>query len=100
MSSAIALHAPIEAATRVARGAAAADPADAMEATLRALVDAVPTATLLFDAEQQVRYANPAARVLARLCAPDKADRPLAVVADWHPELLNSGALHLCSMHG
>lgn len=100
MSSAIALHAPIEAATRVARGAAATDPADAMEATLRALVDAVPTATLLFDADQQVRYANPAARVLARLCAPDKADRPLAVVADWHPELLSSGALHLCSMHG
>ncbi|MBA8889853.1 signal transduction histidine kinase [Dokdonella fugitiva] len=102
MSTAIALHAPIEAASRAARSAPAADAAraDAMEATLRALVDAVPTATLLFDADQQVRYANPAARVLARLCAPDKADRPLAVVGDWHPELLNSGALHLCSMHG
>jgi signal transduction histidine kinase len=71
-----------------------------MEATLRALVDAFPTATLVFDAERYVSYANPAARVLARLCAPEKGDRPLEVVGDWHPDLLSSGALHLCSMHG
>lgn len=102
MSTAIAVHAPIEAPTRTARGVPVADAAngDAMEATLRALVDAAPTATLLFDADQQVRYANPAARVLARLCAPERAERPLAAVGDWHPELLSSGALHLCGMHG
>ncbi|HEU4662558.1 MAG TPA: ATP-binding protein [Dokdonella sp.] len=71
-----------------------------MEAYLRALVDAMPTATVLFDAAQQVRYANPAARMLARLCALDRPERPLAVVADWHPELLSGAALHLCTTHG
>ncbi len=100
MSTAIPFPAPAEAAVHPARGAPAAACPDAMEATLRALVDAAPTATLLFDAARNVRYANPAARVFARLCAPEKGDRPLEVVDDWHPELLSSGALHLCSMHG
>jgi signal transduction histidine kinase len=106
MSTASTFQAPGDPAALVARVAHPLPPtgvaasADAMEPYLRALVDVAPTATLLFDAEQRVRYANPAARVLARLCALDKPDRPLSVVGDLHPDLLNAGALHLCDLHG
>ena len=100
MSIAMTLPAPPEAAACLAHDALAAACPDAMEATLRALVDAFPTATLLFDSARTVRYANPAARVLARLCAPEKGDRSLEVVGDWHPDLLSSASLHLCSTHG
>lgn len=67
---------------------------------LQAFVDISSVATLVFDFEQQVLYANQAAHVFANILNPENKDRELRCVRDWHPELLPPAALHLATVRG
>jgi two-component system, NtrC family, sensor kinase len=69
-------------------------------AYLQAFVDISSIATLVFDSDQHVLYANHAARVFANILNPENKDRELKCVGDWHPELLSPAALHLASVRG
>jgi len=63
-------------------------PATDLGPFLLAALNASSIATLVFDAEQRVLYANPAARLFARLLNPQSGERPLIHVSDWHADLL------------
>lgn len=69
-------------------------------AYLRAFVDISSTATLVFDSDQRVLYANQAAYVFAKTLNPEDKDHELGCVSDWHPELLPPAALHLAMSRG
>jgi len=55
---------------------------------LPAVLNASSIATLVFDADQRVLYANPAARLFARLLNPQIDSAELVHVSDWHADLL------------
>ena len=55
---------------------------------LLAALNASSIAALVFDSQQRVLFANPAARLFARLLNPHAGQRALTHVSDWHPGLL------------
>jgi two-component system, NtrC family, sensor kinase len=67
---------------------------------LRAFVDKSSTAALVFDTEQNLLYANPAAVIFAGILNPENKDRELRCVRDLHPELMPPAALHLAVVRG
>jgi two-component system NtrC family sensor kinase len=72
-------------------GSAAIDPAaiDTDPAPfLLAALNASSIAALVFDSDQRVLYANPAARLFARILNPHADQHALTHVSDWHPDLL------------
>ncbi len=66
---------------------------------LRSLVDSAQDATLLFDADQVVFYANPAAILLAYSLREDESVE-LRLLTDWHPKLLPENALRMAADSG
>jgi signal transduction histidine kinase len=60
---------------------------------LQEFVDASSIATLLFEADGRVIYANRAARIFAWMLNPDKRGEEPRMVRDWHPDLLPAHAL-------
>jgi two-component system, NtrC family, sensor kinase len=78
-----------------------AEPGTAVASSyLRTFIDASSTATLVFDNEQRVLYANPSAHLFARSLNPAHGDEDLAYVRGWHPDLLPPAALHLAEVRG
>ncbi|MEO7326293.1 MAG: ATP-binding protein [Dokdonella sp.] len=73
---------------------------DEIASNLVRFVDASATATLLFDRQQRVLYANRAAVALAKIVNAQDKDRILDFVHDWHPDLLPAEAMHACLKSG
>jgi two-component system NtrC family sensor kinase len=69
-------------------------------AALRALIDKSSTATIVFDADEHVLYANVAAVAFAKVLNPDNQDRATHCLHDWHPDLLPPGALQQAMIRG
>lgn len=67
---------------------------------LQKFVDASSMATLLFEADERVIYANRAARIFAAMLNPDKQGEDLRMVRDLHPDLLPAHALQACQERG
>jgi two-component system, NtrC family, sensor kinase len=67
---------------------------------LRAFVDISSIATLVFDNDQRVLYANHAAHIFARILNPESKCSEYRWVRDWHPELLPPAALALAAENG
>jgi len=65
-------------------------------AFLPAVLNASSIATLVFDSDQRVLYANPAARLFARLLNPQANSDELIHVSDWHADLLPPGFAAVC----
>jgi two-component system, NtrC family, sensor kinase len=85
----------------VSTATTASPPADAVAASyLRAFVDISSMATLIFDSDQRVLYANQAAHVFATILSAESQDHELKYVRDWHPDLLSPAALHLATVRG
>ena len=73
---------------------------DAIASNLRTFVDSSANATLLFDRDERVLYANSAAVALANTLTPQDQERKPKLVDDWYPELMPAQALSECATHG
>lgn len=73
---------------------------DAVASSLRKFVDVSDIATMLFDEEKRVLYANRVAVACAKTLNPGDSDRELKHVHDWHPDLLPAQALAICGTRG
>jgi signal transduction histidine kinase len=69
-------------------------------AALRALIDKSSTATIVFDADEHVLYANAAAVAFAHVLNPDSQNRPPQCLHDWNPDLLPPNALEIAMTRG
>lgn len=64
------------------------------------LIEHMPAAVLLFEADQSVLYSNRAAKILAQVLSPDEGASPRTRLQDWHPRLVPPSALELCRARG
>lgn len=64
------------------------------------LVEYMPAAVLLLEADQSILYSNRAAKLLAQVLSPVQGGAPRIHVQDWHPQLVPPDALELCRLRG